>query len=56
MEGWKIEVAEELREKAASCRRLAIRARTDAGKQALLGLAQQFDVEARRINPGSEKR
>lgn len=56
MEPWKIDEAEELREKAASCRRLAVRARTEAGQSALNGLAQQFDDEARRMNPGSERR
>ncbi|MEO7601825.1 MAG: hypothetical protein ABIS39_00965 [Sphingomicrobium sp.] len=56
IEAWKVEAAESLREQAASCRRLATRARTDAGSTALWGLAKQFDDEARRMNPGSEAR
>jgi len=50
------EAAEELREQAASCRRLAHRARTDAGNNALKLLAEQLDTDARRIDPNSLRR
>jgi len=50
------ESADELREQAASCRRLARRARTSGGSTALTGIAAQFDDDARRIDPLSLKR
>ena len=50
------EAAEELREQAASCRRLAKRARTTSGLSALTAVAEQFDDDARRIDPRSYKR
>ena len=50
------EAAEQLREQAASCRRLAVRARTSGGWTALKSVAEQFDDDARRIDPFSEKR
>ena len=50
------ESAEELREQAASCRRLARRARTPGGSAALTTVADQFDQDARRIDPTSELR
>ena len=50
------ETAEELREQAASCRRLARRARTRGGSAALTTAADQFDQDARRIDPTSELR
>jgi hypothetical protein len=50
------EVADELREQAASCRKLAGRARTTNGASALKTAADQFDDDARRINPLSERR
>ena len=50
------EAAEELREQAASCRRLAKRARTTSGLSALTAVADQFDDDARRIDPRSYKR
>ena len=50
------EAAEELREQAASCRRLAKRARTTSGLSALTAVAEQFDDDARRIDPTSDKR
>ena len=50
------EAADELREQAASCRRLAGRARTSGGLTALTTVADQFDDDARRIDPLSEKR
>ena len=50
------EVAEGLREQAASCRRLAKRARTDSGATALQAVAEQFDTDARRMDPRSWRR
>ncbi len=47
------EAAEALREQAASCRRLAHRARTRGGLCALNCVAEQFDDDARRIDPRS---
>ena len=50
------EAAEQLREQAASCRRLAKRARTTSGLSALTAVAAQFDDDARRIDPTSYRR
>jgi hypothetical protein len=50
------EAADGLREQAASCRRLAWRARTVQGVEALRNVAEHFDMDARRIDPGSERR
>jgi hypothetical protein len=50
------EAAEQLREQAASCRRLAKRARTTSGLSALTAVAEQFDDDARRIDPSSYTR
>ena len=50
------EAADGLREQAASCRRLAKRARTNDGATALKTVAEQFDDDARRIDPLSSKR
>jgi hypothetical protein len=50
------EAADELREQAASCRRLARRARTSGGSSALTTAADQFDDDARRMDPSSQKR
>ena len=50
------EAADGLREQAASCRRLARRAKTDAGSVALRAVADQFDTDARRLNVFSETR
>jgi len=47
------EAADELREQAVSCRRLAGRARTMVGSRALTDVADYFDADARRIDPGS---
>ena len=52
----RLEAAEDLREQAASCRRLAKRARTGAGAGALGALAEQFDTDACRIDPRSMRR
>ena len=45
------EAGDELREQAESCRKLALRARTSSGREALNGVAVQFDADAARINP-----
>ena len=50
------EAADELREQAASCRRLARRARTNGGLTALTTVAEQLDDDARRLDPSSWKR
>lgn len=50
------EAADELREQAASCRRLAVRARTSSGSTALTAVADHFDNDARRMDPLSLKR
>jgi hypothetical protein len=50
------EAADELREQAASCRRLAGRAHTSNGATALKTVAQELDDDARRIDPLSERR
>jgi hypothetical protein len=44
------------RERAADCRRLAKGARTRNGQLALTAVAEQFDQDARRIDPLSERR
>jgi hypothetical protein len=50
------EAADELREQAASCRRLAGRAHTENGIWALKTAADKFDDDARRIDPMSSRR
>jgi hypothetical protein len=50
------DAANGLRDQAASCRRLARRARTPLGSTALAAVAEQFDTDARRIDPRSERR
>jgi hypothetical protein len=50
------DAADELREQAASCRRLAGKARTPKGARALKDAAEEFDKDARRIDPKSERR
>ncbi len=50
------EAADDLREQAASYRKLAGRARTAGGSAALKEVANQFDDDARRIDPLSTKR
>jgi hypothetical protein len=50
------DAADGLREQAASCRRLSKRASTAAGSAALHGAADQFDTDARRIDPASHRR
>jgi hypothetical protein len=44
------ETADELREQAATCRRLARNARTAAGRTALAAVADYFDRDAWRID------
>jgi len=50
------EAADDLREQAASCRRLARKARTVPGERALGVAADTFDDDARRIDPMSFRR
>jgi hypothetical protein len=50
------EAADDLREQAASCRRLAGRARTEVGAHALEVVAETFDDDARRIDPASVRK
>jgi len=45
------EAGDDLREQAASCRRLALKARTLSGSEALSTMARQFDADATRIDP-----
>ena len=54
--GERADAADDLREQAASCRRLAGRARTRAGSTALDALGEHFDDQARRIDPSSQRR
>jgi hypothetical protein len=49
-------IAESLREQAASCRRLAAAARTSAGTKSLGELANTFDERARKLDPSREDR
>jgi len=49
------EAAESLRQQAASCRKLAVRARTDGGSTALRTVAELFDKDARRIDPTTSR-
>jgi hypothetical protein len=48
--------AEDLREQAAACRRLATNARTRAGGRALDDLGDHFDESARKMDPSSQRR
>lgn len=50
------EAAEQLREQAASCRRLAKRAGNTSGLSALTTVTEQFDDDAHRIDPTSYRR
>jgi stress response protein SCP2 len=50
------DAADELREQAASCRRLAGKARTAKGEWALKAAAEKFDGDAKRIDPRSLRR
>ena len=48
--------AEELREQAAACRRLANQARTRAGKKGLDALGDHFDEQASKLDWSSQRR
>ena len=48
--------AEGLREQAASYRRLAVVARTRAGRFSIEALGDHFDEQARKLDPLSERR
>lgn len=48
--------AEDLREQAASYRRLAAIARTSAGTRSLGKIADHFDEQARKLDPSSLRR
>lgn len=50
------DAADGLRDDAASCRRLAGRARTASGGSALRAAAAQFERDASRIDPRSLRR
>ena len=50
------DAADQLREQAACCRRLAKRARTPTGLAALTTVADEFDKDAQRIDPLSIRR
>ena len=50
------EAADSLREQAAACRRLSIKARTRQGTKALEALGDHFDDQARRLDPSSMRR
>jgi len=50
------ESADGLREQAAACRRLSVKARTRAGVRALEQLGDHFDESARKLDPSSMKR
>ena len=48
--------AEELREQAAACRRLALQARTRTGTKALDAFGDHLDERARKLDPSSLRR
>jgi hypothetical protein len=50
------EAADSLREQAAACRRLSIKARTRQGTKALEALGDHFDDQARKLDPRSMRR
>lgn len=50
------EEADNLREQAANCRRLSIKARTLAGAEAMKELGKHFDDQARKLDPASMRR
>jgi hypothetical protein len=55
-DGSRSNMAEGLREQAASYRRLAAVARTNAGTKSLGELADSFDERARKLDPSSQRR
>lgn len=50
------DTADQLREQAAACRRLALQARTRAGTKALDALGDHLDERARTLDPLSQRR
>jgi hypothetical protein len=48
--------ADQLREQAAACRRLALQSRTRAGKTGLDALGDHLDAQAYKLDPWSLKR
>jgi hypothetical protein len=50
------ESADQLREQAAACRRLAHQARTRAGTKALDALGDHLDDRAGKLDPSSQRR
>jgi hypothetical protein len=48
--------AEDLREQAASCRRLASVARTPTGRSSIEAMGDHFDEQARKLDPSSRRR
>jgi hypothetical protein len=50
------QTADGLREQAAACRRLSVKARTRVGVKALEQLGDHFDESARKLDPSSMKR
>ncbi|HKX91213.1 MAG TPA: hypothetical protein VJM15_02150 [Sphingomicrobium sp.] len=50
------DAADSLREQAAACRRLSVKARTRSGVKALEALGEHFDKKAREIDPSSMRR
>jgi hypothetical protein len=48
--------ADQLRQQAAACRRLALNSRTRAGKTGLDALGEHFDAQAHKLDPSSLKR
>lgn len=52
----KFDSADQLREQAAACRRLAVNARTRAGTKALDAFGDHLDERARKLDPSSLKR
>jgi len=52
----KAQSANQLREQAAACRRLAAQARTQYGSRALDALGDHFDEQARKLDPSSMRR
>ena len=50
------DTAQNLREQAASCRRLSAQSRTRAGARALVELGDHFDEQASKLDPSSQRR
>lgn len=56
LDGSRGDTAESLREQAATCRQLAVAARTRTGTTSLFALADHFDDQARKLDPASLRR